>query len=55
MLEPFENQNGWWFKDEEGYMRGPFFDRTMAENKLIEHLEKRYARPCEGDLVESKE
>lgn len=45
--------DGWYFEDEEGYVSGPFETKEKAQMKYAERLEKRYAKPCEGDLVES--
>lgn len=47
--------NGWYFQDEEGYWHGPYPTREQSEVKHAAYLEKRYAKPCEGDLVEGQE
>jgi len=52
MYKQFDN--GWYFQDEEGYWHGPFENCAQSELRHAEYLEKFYAKPCEGDLVEGK-
>lgn len=45
--------DGWFYEDDEGFMHGPYETREIAQKKYAEKLRKQYAKPCEGDLVES--
>jgi len=46
------HEEGWYFEDEDGFMFGPYETKELAQLRYAGYLEKRYAKPCEGDLVE---